>query len=73
MAAKSPFSAWFIEQHGKRPSNKTRDQLATLELHARWAANEAENLLARCDDYDNRMQSALYAWSAQERRHSGKA
>jgi hypothetical protein len=64
---KSEFKEWFVQQFGKRPSQKAlhilAEEVAGLEKassHARYLYNQA--LL-----YDSKMTVALYAWGAREK------
>lgn len=60
----SEFEKWFIAQHGKRPSDKSREELYNEYVKARAAAVRAEKNLDECDKWDARKESALYAWNA---------
>ena len=58
---KSAFAEWFVAQHGQR--NKTH--LSDRELHhAIEAGKAAERQLADRELWDQKEQSALYAWAA---------
>lgn len=60
----SEFKTWFIEQHGRRPSPMQSHELQSQVMQADEAARKARRLLERCDEYDARETSALYAWRA---------
>lgn len=58
----SKFVQWFIQQHGKRPSNLPYEDLVERfkKLHVEMLS--ARSLLDRCKEWDEKMNSALYAW-----------
>jgi hypothetical protein len=63
---KSKFLTWFIEQHGDRDNSgmpyHTDQQLRDL-VHA---GKVAERVLSCRELWDEKRQSALYAWTARE-------
>ena len=60
----SEFRAWFVEQHGKRPSSAQIHQLQAEYMCVQEQLNTCRRLLEQCNDYDARETSALYAWKA---------
>lgn len=62
---KSEFMTWFIAQHGPRTDsgmpNHTDQQLRDM-IHA---GRVADRVLACRELWDDKQQSALYAWNAQ--------
>lgn len=62
MEKKSEFLAWFVAQHGQRPSQLPIDKLEAEYMQAKELLNTRRRLLAQCNDYDAKETSALYAW-----------
>ena len=60
----SEFLAWFVEQHGQRPSHAQTHELHAEYTQALELLNTRRRLLAQCNEYDARETSALYAWQA---------
>lgn len=65
----SKFHAWFVAQHGKRPSKLPAGALMADKNSKRSAANIAERLVDACELWDAKETAALYAWQAAQ---SGK-
>jgi hypothetical protein len=60
----SAFETWFIEQHGAR-ENRDRGNRCDMELQSMVTTGKhAEIELARRELWDEKRQSALYAWTA---------
>lgn len=64
----SAFEAWFVEQHGKRPSNDPITVLADEVSKHESAAHRARHTLRLVEEWEMRYTSALYAWNAREPR-----
>ena len=60
----SEFRAWFVAQHGQRPSPAETHELQAEYMRAQELLNTRRRLLEQCNDYDARETSALYAWQA---------
>lgn len=65
---KSEFKAWFVKQHGKRPSKKPTFELQADYRQAQDLQNKCLLLLEKCYTYDAMQTSALYAWQAARKR-----
>lgn len=66
----SAFESWFIAQHGKRPGLKTM-----TDEHLRKMLKDGEyarRALAAREEWEVRYESALYAWTAQEKQRTGE-
>ena len=60
----SEFQAWFIDQHGPRLSSGMSSH-SDRELNDMVrSGRSAERVLARRERWDEKQQSALYAWTA---------
>jgi hypothetical protein len=60
----SEFLAWFVAQHGQRPSQSKTHELQAEYMRAQELLNTCRRLLEQCNDYDARETSSLYAWHA---------
>ena len=60
------FREWFIAQHGDRPSKLETHELQNNYMAAHYQMTEARHLLEKCNEYDARETSALYAWQAKK-------
>lgn len=58
----SRFMQWFIQQHGKRPSNVPCEDLIERFQKFHMEMLSAKTILDRCKEWDDKMNSALYAW-----------
>jgi hypothetical protein len=64
MSNNSGFIAWFISQHGNRPSAMDSASLKLRFMHMEKDAHDAKALYLKCEMYDAQQKSALYAWCA---------
>lgn len=60
----SEFSKWFESQHGKRPSKLPLDELMADRNNKCSIAENAKYLVDRCNMWEEKRTSALYAWQA---------
>lgn len=60
----SAFEKWFVAQHGARPGPGLEQDSLFERVKL---GHEARGILDARQDWDNRRQSALYAWQARER------
>ncbi|MGP1666934.1 MAG: hypothetical protein ACTS5I_13675 [Rhodanobacter sp.] len=58
------FGKWFYAQHGKRPSKFKLGELRDNYVQAQLDLEHARVVFQDTQDWDNREQSALYAWHA---------
>ena len=58
------FSEWFVAQHGKRPSKQPMSELIKISNALHISYRRADELEKACRLWDEKMNSALYAWNA---------
>ena len=66
----SKFGEWFRAQHGPRPGGIATDEALLAEVRK---GQIAEAILKRRERWDDRFQSALYAWQVDDEGKRGDA
>ena len=64
---KSKFDAWFVQQHGKRPSRELMLDLLKRQSDTQYAADRAFILTRDCQRWDAQYKSASYAWNIKDK------
>jgi hypothetical protein len=61
------FEKWFIAQHGERESKLYIADLRADYEKKRYQSDRAGELLHNCSLWDEKYESALYAWNARSK------